>query len=124
MDDIVHFESLSEERILDIVRVQLEVVKKRLEQKRITVEFGEDVVHMLGDKGFEPDFGARPLKRVIQNLILNPLAKEMISGHIKPGMKVRAETSSPHFRVITGDMAKVPHADREVSKPEVHFVIV
>jgi len=91
LDDIVIFDTLSREVIADIVLAQLELVKKRLLDKEITLTFGKKLIKYLADKGFDPQYGARPLKRLIQNDILNTLALEMISGKIKEGAKVNID---------------------------------
>jgi ATP-dependent Clp protease ATP-binding subunit ClpB len=91
LDDIIIFDTLSRDVIADIVLAQLELVKKRLLEKEITLTFGKKIINYLADKGFDPQYGARPLKRLIQNDILNTLALEMISGKIKPGAKVKID---------------------------------
>ena len=91
LDDIVIFDTLSRDVIADIVIAQLELVKKRLLEKEITLSFGKKMIGYLANKGFDPQYGARPLKRLIQNDILNTLALEMVSGKIKEGAKVNID---------------------------------
>ncbi len=88
IDETVLFKSLGAEQIKDIVRVQLEDLVQRLEQKRIQLIFMPEVFSQLAQKGYDPHYGARPLKRLIQTEILNPLAKDMISGKFKSGDRV------------------------------------
>jgi ATP-dependent Clp protease ATP-binding subunit ClpB len=88
VDETIIYNSLGEAQIGGIVRVQLRVVEERLKAKRIQLDIKEDAVLFLAKKGFDPIYGARPLKRVIQTDLLNPLSKEMISGTIKAGDKV------------------------------------
>src|SRR5690606_34915494 len=85
IDETIIFNSLGKDQINSIVRVQLKAVEARLKEKRIQVTFSDDAVQFLADRGFDPVYGARPLKRAIQTELLNPLSKEMISGHIKSG---------------------------------------
>lgn len=85
IDETVMFHSLGASQIAGIVRVQLGHVQKRLEQKRIQIEFSDGAVDWLARKGFDPVYGARPLKRVIQSEVLNPLSKDLISGAIRAG---------------------------------------
>ena len=65
-----------------IVRIQLNVLLKILKEKDIQIEYTEDLVEALAIKGFDPQFGARPVKRVIQKDVLNQLSKEILAGNI------------------------------------------
>jgi ATP-dependent Clp protease ATP-binding subunit ClpB len=85
VDEVVIYNSLGEAQIAGIVKVQLQAVEKRLKDKRIQVEFPKGVIDWLAKKGYDPIYGARPLKRVIQTDLLNPLSKSLISGEIKAG---------------------------------------
>jgi ATP-dependent Clp protease ATP-binding subunit ClpB len=93
VDDIIIFDILSEKSIEEIVKIQVELVKERLTQKDITLELRDDVLKYLAKEGYNPHYGARPLKRLIQNKILNPVASLIISqgvdkgGTITVGMK-------------------------------------
>lgn len=88
VDDIVEFNSLEMKNMTHIVKIQLQDVVNRLKEKQINIEFSEDVLKWLADKGFDPQFGARPLKRLIQSEVLNPLAKKMIAQEFKNQSKV------------------------------------
>ena len=86
LDDIIIFDILPPEAISAIVRIQVEIVKERLKAKNIELQIGDDVVNYLAKAGYNPQYGARPLKRLIQNKILNPIASLMISkGGLKDG---------------------------------------
>ena len=85
IDETILFNPLDAKDIGGIVKVQLKQVADRLQQKRITADFSDAAVQLLGRRGFDPLYGARPLKRVIQTELLNPLSKEIISGQVKPG---------------------------------------
>lgn len=91
VDDVVEFKPLSPEHLSNIVKIQLQQVTQRLEQKNIKCEFTDAVILYLGDKGFDSVFGARPLKRLIQTEVLNPLAKKMIAGEIKSDSVVKID---------------------------------
>ncbi len=91
IDEVVHFHSLQASQISQIVRVQLEELKTRLADKKIKIHFDDEAIRKLGEKGFDPQFGARPLKRVIQVEIMNPLSKEMIAGKIKAGSSLKVD---------------------------------
>jgi len=82
IDEILMFKPLSKEEVKDIVRIQLDNVAKMLKEQNINIEFTENAVDYLADKGFDPEFGARPIKRVIQRDILNNLSKEILAGKI------------------------------------------
>jgi ATP-dependent Clp protease ATP-binding subunit ClpB len=92
IDETIIFNSLGAGQIANIVRVQLKAVEARLQAKRIEVKFSDSAIQLLAEMGFDPIYGARPLKRVIQTELLNPLSKEMISGTFKSGDKLKVET--------------------------------
>ena len=85
IDEVVMFNSLGESQIAGIVKVQLELVAQRLKAKKISIDFDDKAIEFLAKKGYDPVYGARPLKRVIQTELLNPLSKEIISGKTKAG---------------------------------------
>lgn len=83
VDDIIEFNSLEMKNMIHIVKIQLQDVVARLKEKQIDVVFTDTVCQWLAEKGFDPQFGARPLKRLIQAEILNPLAKKIIAQEFK-----------------------------------------
>ncbi|QDK39817.1 ATP-dependent chaperone ClpB [Bdellovibrio sp. NC01] len=89
IDETIIFNSLGENQIAGIVKVQLDLVAQRLKSKRINIDFDDKAVDFLAKKGYDPIYGARPLKRVIQTELLNPLSKEIISGKVKAGDSVK-----------------------------------
>ncbi|RZS92580.1 ATP-dependent chaperone ClpB [Aquimarina brevivitae] len=82
IDDIIMFSPLSESNIKDIVRIQLKNVTKMLSKQHITLDATEEAISYLAAKGFQPEFGARPVKRTIQKEVLNQLSKEILAGKI------------------------------------------
>ncbi len=88
IDDIVVFHSLSLEQIGDIVNLQLEIVRKRLAERKIALELTGAAVERISLEGFDPVFGARPLKRVIQREVVDRIAKAMIDGTVGEGDSV------------------------------------
>ncbi|MDC9724162.1 MAG: ATP-dependent chaperone ClpB [Urechidicola sp.] len=82
IDEIIMFTPLNLNEINEIVRIQLKGVSKMLAEKDITFESTDEAIETLGEKGYDPQFGARPVKRVIQREILNELSKEILSGNI------------------------------------------
>ena len=89
IDDIIVFKSLTRENLTQIVKLEIEEVTKRLAERNIVIELNQDALDLLVEKGFDPVFGARPLKRTIQRLLEDPLAEEIISGRYKEGGKVK-----------------------------------
>jgi len=85
IDETVVFHSLTRANIMDIARLQLSYLAKRVRERGITVRFEDDAVSFLADHGYDANFGARPLKRVMQNLVETPLAKEIVQGTFKEG---------------------------------------
>ena len=92
IDDIVLFHRISKELMAKIVEVQLQTTAKQLqENKDIHLTVDESVAHLLAEEGYDPAFGARPLKRLIQQKILDPLAMEIVDGKIKEGDHIKVE---------------------------------
>ncbi len=82
IDEIVMFTPLNEEEVKQIVQIQLNNLKKKLQQNDISLEIADDVVAHLSKVGFDPQFGARPIKRAIQREILNELSKRILAGEV------------------------------------------
>ncbi len=89
VDNIITFHRLSSQEIREIVDLQLQEVDRNLWEKNITLDVSDEVKEFLADEGYDPAFGARPLKRIIQNRILDPLALELIEERIKEGQQVK-----------------------------------
>ena len=85
IDEIITFRPLSSEVIESIVRIQLDRVIEKIESKEITLEVSDQAVEAIAKIGFDPDFGARPIKRVIQRKVVNELSKKLLSGEITTG---------------------------------------
>ncbi|MBL4905398.1 MAG: AAA family ATPase, partial [Flavobacteriaceae bacterium] len=82
IDDIIMFTPLSKEDIHSIVKLQLNLVKKMIAQQDITLDATDEAINYLARKGYQPEFGARPVKRVIQKEVLNRLSKKLLAGKI------------------------------------------
>ncbi|KAI9032912.1 putative HSP100 protein [Phycomyces nitens] len=93
IDEIVIFNRLSQDNIVDIVGVRLEEVQERLLDRKIKLEVSNGAKIWLGKYGYEPIFGARPLNRVIQQKVLNPLARMIIDGGVRDGEVARVDLS-------------------------------
>lgn len=85
IDDIVIFHALTKENIKNIVEIQLRSLRKRLREKKIAIHLSEKAKEVLAQEGFDPVYGARPLKRAIQRLIQDPLALKVLHGEFKEG---------------------------------------
>ncbi|MFV0469224.1 MAG: ATP-dependent chaperone ClpB [Dysgonomonas sp.] len=82
IDEIIMFEPLKQSEIAQVVRIQLDGIAKMLQKNGVTLEFTDTAVELIAEMGFDPEFGARPVKRVIQRQILDNLSKKLISGII------------------------------------------
>ena len=85
LDDIIIFDVLAKEALAKIIDVQVEEVKRRLTQKRIALTIAPEVHAWLAEKGYNPQYGARPLRRTIQDTILTPLASLMVDQGLMEG---------------------------------------
>jgi ATP-dependent Clp protease ATP-binding subunit ClpB len=85
IDEIILFKRLGREQMDSIVRIQLQRVEKLLADRRIAVNVAPDAMHWLGERGYDPVYGARPLKRVIQKELVDPVARRILSGGIQDG---------------------------------------
>jgi ATP-dependent Clp protease ATP-binding subunit ClpB len=88
IDEIVVFKNLKKEHLETIIDLELSKVEKRLKNKNISIKIGPKVKKYLSDKGYDPSYGARPLKRVIQSMILDELALSIVEGKVKDGDKI------------------------------------
>lgn len=89
IDEIIVFNRLGQEQIKKIASLQLEMLKKRLENKGIGLSWTDDALSLLADAGYNPDFGARPVRRAVQNMVENKLAEAMLRGTIPEGSGVK-----------------------------------
>ncbi|HQP92017.1 MAG TPA: AAA family ATPase, partial [Candidatus Omnitrophota bacterium] len=101
IDEIVVFNELSENEILKIVDIQLEILRRKLEDKHILISVSKDAKIYLSKQGFDPVFGARPLKRVIQKEVQDRLAKMLLEGMIKEGDKVKISLDKNKLEIKT-----------------------
>lgn len=90
VDDTVVFHPLEKEQILGIARIQLEILQARVKESQICLQFDEEALELLVDIGYDPVFGARPLKRAIQRYVENPLAEAILGGEFVAGDQIRA----------------------------------
>ena len=98
IDEIVTFRALGKEQIQQIVDIQLQDLQKRLAERKLTLELTPAAKAALAERGYDPVFGARPLKRTIQRMIENPLAVEVLAGRFAEGDTVVVELDGETFR--------------------------
>ncbi len=89
IDDVIVFRPLDKEHLYKIIEIEIKEVQERLAEQKITLELDNAAKDFLIDKGFDPVFGARPLKRTIQRYVEDPLAEEIIAGRFKEGVHVK-----------------------------------
>ena len=94
VDDVIVFHSLDEGELARIVDIQLRGVTRRLAQQQLTLEVADRAKEVLAREGYDPQFGARPLKRAIQEHLIDPLATRILSGEYKPGDTVRVDVGA------------------------------
>jgi len=97
IDDKIMFLPLSKPEIKQIARLQLKSIKKNLAKQSLDIELSENALNLLVDLGYDPQFGARPLKRVIQGDIIDELAKFLLSGTFSPGDTILVDTDIKGF---------------------------
>ena len=97
VDDIVRFSELSQDDLIEIVDIQLDALARRVADRRITVDVTDDAKSLLGKIGYDPAFGARPLKRVIQKEVADQLALLILDGKVDDGATVRVGVSGDTF---------------------------
>jgi ATP-dependent Clp protease ATP-binding subunit ClpB len=104
IDEIVTFNRLGLDEISRIVSIQLDLLSRRLADRKVRIELDDSARSRLAEAGFDPAFGARPLKRAVQSMVQNPLAKLMLSGQVKEGdlVRIRADKDGLAFSVEGG----------------------
>jgi ATP-dependent Clp protease ATP-binding subunit ClpB len=106
IDDTIVFHALDREQVQEIAAIQLEQVRDRLESRHITLTLSEAAMEHLARLGYDPAFGARPLKRAIQQLLETPLSKKIIAGEITDGDNVLVEPGASGFTFEARQRAK------------------
>jgi ATP-dependent Clp protease ATP-binding subunit ClpB len=110
VDDIIVFRQLNREDLVQIVDLQLEKLVKTLEDRHIHLEVKPQAKALIAAEGYDPVYGARPLKRVIQRLLQNPIALELLEGNFHEGDTVRVERDGDvlRFEKVQRGAAAVP----------------
>ena len=100
IDEIIMFEPLTRKDILGILNLQLDALKKKMEEHGISVEFSQKFIDYMSEKGYDPAYGARPIKRILQRELVNMLAKDLIEGSVSKDKPVLVDISGDQI-VIT-----------------------
>ncbi len=100
VDEILLFRSLTKEHIKKIVQIQIKDVQNRLQEKYIHLKLDKKAIAWLAHRGFDPDYGARPLKRILHKELLNPVADQIISGQLEEGSLVKVTANDLNLEII------------------------
>ncbi|MFN2414526.1 MAG: AAA family ATPase, partial [Pyrinomonadaceae bacterium] len=110
VDDIVIFHQLSREQIGDIIEIQLERLRRMLAERDMHLALDDSAKALLAREGYDPLYGARPLKRAIQTLIQNPLATKLLRGEVQPGQTIRVSADGDQMQFVTETPAEAATA--------------
>ncbi len=101
LDDLVVFRALDKAQIRSIARIQLGYLAKRLADRQLSLDITDRALDLLGSAGFDPVYGARPLKRAVQQQLENPLAQRILQGAFVPGQTIRVDSDGSHLTFAT-----------------------
>jgi len=102
IDDVVVFHPLGREQIRAIAGLQVSILQRRLQDRDITLQLSDAALDLLGESGFDPVYGARPLKRAIQTQLENPLAQEILAGRFGPGDAIQVDVRDGRLAFVPG----------------------
>ncbi len=97
IDEVIMFEPLNKKQVTDIVKLQINQIAKRLEEQHIHIKLSDDAINMLTEIGYDPQFGARPIKRAVQKYILNELSKQILAGTVKSNQDILVDYLGEQF---------------------------
>ncbi|QYG12586.1 ATP-dependent Clp protease ATP-binding subunit [Microbacterium sp. PAMC22086] len=118
LDDIVMFSALSEDDLAQIVELSIDQLHKRLKDRRLTLAVTPDARAWLAERGYDPMFGARPLRRLIQSEVQNKLATALLSGGVHDGDTVRVDVAADGMGLVLTSTTPEPAADDDVIEAE------
>ena len=113
VDMIVVFRALGKSDVLNIVDIELVRITKQLKEQNLELDSTQGAKELLVDKGFDPDFGARPLRRVIQNTIEDELAERLLAGKLKSGGLVKVDRDGDTITIETTELPAPPEPPAE-----------
>jgi ATP-dependent Clp protease ATP-binding subunit ClpB len=117
VDDIVVFQPLGKEQLVKIVELQLENLRRLLAERKISIELTDAAKELLFTEGYDPNFGARPLKRAIQRLIQDPLALKILDGKVLHGDHVIADADKKAHKMTFKVSHRVGQKEAAVPRP-------
>jgi ATP-dependent Clp protease ATP-binding subunit ClpC len=119
IDDIIVFRALSDVQLAEITKLLLDRLVRRMRAQRIEVEFTDEAVQLLAREGYDPEFGARPLRRTIQRLVENELSRMVLDGSVQPGDKITVDTDGDEltFEVESGGAQIDEQEETESAEP-------
>ena len=115
VDETIIFNNLGREEIKSIVEIQLKRLRRNLAQRKMGLEITDQAKALIAEKGYDPVYGARPLKRTIQRLIQDPLAVKILAGEFKEGDRVRIDSDGDELSFTQGTAASVDEAEAVVA---------
>ena len=107
IDDVIFFHSLGRAHIREIIDIQLRQLRQRLADRRIAIELSDPALDLLANSAFDPAYGARPLKRTLQRLVLDPLSRRMLEGQLLVGASIRINAVGAELMFEIGQAAAV-----------------
>src|SRR5678815_6140833 len=99
IDEIILFKRLGRAAMDDIVRIQLQRVEKLLADRRMSIALDSAATHWLAERGYDPVYGARPLKRVIQKELVDPIARKLLAGDLADGSVIDVHAGADHLEI-------------------------
>ena len=97
IDETIMFEPLTQTEIREVVKLQISAVEKMLAQNGIQLTLSDDAIDLLTREGYDPEFGARPVKRAIQRLLLNDLSRAILAGTVSRDHQIRVDAEGDHL---------------------------
>jgi ATP-dependent Clp protease ATP-binding subunit ClpC len=117
LDDTIIFHSLDKHHIMQIVDIQMRDLLKRVTAMGISIELTKPAKEFLADKGYDPAYGARPLRRALQKYLEDPVAEELLKGKYPEGTVIRAKVDKKNdelkFSIVTADQPETPEEEEE-----------
>ena len=119
MDELIVFHSLNEEEIRKITELMLRQVADRLKEQEIILTWDKQVTEKLAKDGYDPKFGARPLRRLIQRTVEDTMSEELLEGHIQLGQEIRLTVKKDKIAVsVKPDKKKKADPEAAAAEPE------
>jgi ATP-dependent Clp protease ATP-binding subunit ClpC len=115
IDETIVFHKLEREDMRHIIEIQIRRLRKQLTDREVTIEFTREALDKLSDAGYDPAFGARPLKRVLQRMIEDPMSEMILKGEVPNGSKVIIEPNNIDYEDVAEDESIV---DIKVTQPK------